>query len=125
MTRMVLLAVLLISLPLAASAKDERGRYVSMGEGNANCGTYLGAYSVADLRKRGSDHSYRGDFGSYLNWLQGYASRVNQTEPGGQNVYQMGTVDIAGWVASWCRDNPSKSLLEAMDQLTNKVLGSH
>ena len=103
----------------------EKGAFFNYGAGSSNCTKYLGSYGSANLKRTPDGGiSYVGDFGFVMGWLQGFATRVNRTIPGGANIYDMDSVELAAWVASWCRDNPLKQVVDAMDALTESRVKS-
>jgi len=54
-----------------------------------------------------------------LGFILGYVTGVNFSVAGKGDFYAgMDVVDIAGWVASWCRDNPTQALVAAVVALT-------
>ena len=64
------------------------------------------------------------DITAEFGWILGYASRANEDSLGRADIYEMKSVDLAAWAASWCRDNPSKTLYDAMAALTESRLKS-
>ena len=52
-------------------------------------------------------------------WINGYISEYNGWVDNGKSdiVAGMGTNDTYRWLASWCRDNPSKGLFDAIQSL--------
>ena len=123
MTRLIIpfLVALLVSGP--AWGKDKAGRFHVFGEGIKKCTEYLGAYGASDLEALGETRiTTSKELGTYLGWIQGYTFRANETELGATNIYGMNTIEMAGWLASWCRDNPSKMILDAVSAITESHL---
>jgi len=126
MTRRIILAALVGVLVIGpAWAIEVKDRLHVFGAGSTLCTKYLGAYGTADLKTAPDGYMSSGDVFAYeLGWIQGYATRVNETTKGRENIYDMDTIGLAAWVASWCRDNPSKRILNAMEALTESRLKS-
>ena len=115
MKRMLLAAMLATLISGPAWGYDGQGRAFVFGAGSSTCSTFLGKYARSDIRSVGDDHTYNVEFGVSLGWITGYLTHVNVSVPGKANHFAaMSVPDIAGWVASWCRDNPSKSLSHAV-----------
>ena len=123
--RKVIIAVVLVGVLVSGAAwgKDEAGRYYIFGAGGEKCAKYLGDYSTSELKREPNEEfTYSPKFGIWIGWIHGYATRVNKTIKGRANIYDMDSVDIAAWLASWCRDNPSKELTRTMHALTESRL---
>ena len=123
MKRIILAALVgaLVSGP--AVAVDETGSYYRLGMGSEKCAKYLGAYGTSELKHTpDGQFSFNNRFGIWIGWIHGYATRVNMTTKGRANIYDMDSIGIAAWLASWCRDNPSKDLTEAMNAFTQSRL---
>ena len=123
--RKVIIAAALLGVLVSGPvwAVDEAGSYFNFGAGLEKCTKYLGEYAAADLKKiPGKQISYKRKFGYILGWIEGYATRVNKITKAGADIYDMSILDMMAWLASWCRDNPSKILINAMDSLTENQL---
>ena len=113
--RIVIAALIALGVSFFAgkvSAADARGRYII--QGNKSCGEYLDAYSRSTLTGAGTikgPHIFWGVTG----WTDGFISAYNMVTNNGRQDILVGMSINAKykWVASWCRDNPSKNLNHA------------
>ena len=116
------LSVIALVLSGAAHAADKDGRYTILG-GMNTCGEYLGAYAAATL----TDTGYTGPHKSWeaFGFINGYITAYNRYRPNGkQNILaSMSNIDAYRWIASWCRDNPSKNLFDGFGVLIVKLGG--
>ena len=56
-----------------------------------------------------------------IGWVSGFATAVNSAIGSPPNYFKtMTEIDMANWVASWCRDNPKHNLDKAMRVLATK-----
>ena len=100
-----------------AWGKDALGIYTPILD--LSCSRVLREYAVANLGGAGTTEvTYNTKFGDVLGWIAGYMTRVN-FDTRGKKDYFHDLVDEVAWVASWCRDNTSYSLPDAMEALTN------
>jgi hypothetical protein len=114
---------MLLLIPVAGWAADERGIGMLEGTGNSSCPDYMGAYATSRLTAGDDSYTYNPNFGAYLGWILGYASRVNEAEFGRSDWFEMKPTALAAWLASWCRDNPDQILWRGMTTLTDQRLG--
>jgi hypothetical protein len=82
------------------------------------CGEYLGAYDKATLT---AEHTYQAPYEAWgvFEWINGYVTAYNLfVDTGVMDVLSpMAKNDSRRWIASWCRDNPSSDLDEALQAL--------
>ena len=82
-----------------------------------NCVHYMDAYSRTTFTNTG----YRGPYKMWenLGWINGYLTAYNRLTPNGREdiLGSMSGSDTAKWIGSWCRDNPKKNILDALDAL--------
>jgi hypothetical protein len=76
------------------------------------CSEYLEGYSRTTLH---GDTGYSGPENPYNSWIAGYLSGFNiyvRNANGKRSILGNMTINEAyKWVASWCRDNPSRELV--------------
>jgi len=111
---MVALVGLVVSGPAWGIGKG--GAYT--GYSQHSCGFYLDAYASAELI---GDHLYSGTYKTSIvfGWINGYLTAYNRHVDTGE-INILGTMpmnDARRWMASWCRDNPSKDVLDALAEL--------
>jgi len=88
--------------------------------GLPTCGEYLGAYGKITLADKGAADGPPMALLT-LTWMSSYLSAYNNMAVGGGDVLAGMTInDARGWVASWCRDNPPKDLIDALDTLFSR-----
>jgi hypothetical protein len=96
-----------------AWAADARGNYTVSGA--STCGKYLDAYSRTTHT---GDATYDGPYEAWHNfgWIAGYISAYNRFVSNGKKDIREGTTsnDAHRWLASWCRDNKSNDLDDAV-----------
>jgi len=49
--------------------------------------------------------------------MMGYMTGINELVKGKEDFFRMKFSEVASWVASWCRDNQSRDIDDAMDAL--------
>ncbi len=115
----LVLSVIALVLSGAAHAKDKDGFYVTVD--TLSCGKYLDAFSRATLTDSGYDGPYQA--WSAFGFINGYISAHNRYVPNGkENILgSMSTNGARRWIASWCRDNPSKDMLDGLSALIVKL----
>lgn len=109
----ILAAILAFGLAGEARAYDATG--VGSTKDPTTCSTYLDAYSKTTLT---GDASFEGPHAFFKahGWINGVISGYNHSADNGKQdiVAGMSYNDTSRWVASWCRDNPSKGLDDAV-----------
>ena len=113
--RIIIAALIALGFSFSAggvSATDARGRYSI--HGPFSCGQFLDAYSRSTLT---GARTFQGphEFWKAIGWIGGFISAYNMTTSNGRQDVLVGMSINARlkWIASWCRDNPSKYLLNA------------
>jgi hypothetical protein len=109
--------VVLAGLAISGSVEaDVDGRYIPVRA--LACSEVLSAYAKANLRVEDGRMKADGwEIHYFVGWIAGYMTRVNYSVPGKKSYFNDLIGEVA-WIASWCRDNPSKGLSNAMDSLT-------
>ena len=116
--------LMLIVLSIAGTAEsgwaaDKDGKFTFMGA--ITCGEYLDAYSKSTLT---GDSTYKGpsEFWEATGFINGYIASYNAYTPNGKPdvLAGMSNNDTYRWIASWCRDNPSKYVLDGVWLLIRK-----
>ena len=109
----ILCALMIVGATQFGHTRDADGTYSALE--NKSCGEYLDAYSRATLYDDGDGYKGPHEFWYATGWINGYITSYNQwTANGKENVAAgLSHGDVYRWVASWCRDNPSKELVEA------------
>ena len=107
----------IILLPIALTvicsengyAFDKNGKRKWFGE--LSCGSYLDVYSRMAFQGTNTYSSYP-DGREVADWIEGFITDFNQfVDNGKANILgNMSINDARKWLASWCRDNPSKTL---------------
>lgn len=80
------------------------------------CSEFLDAYSRTTLLEGGGfdgPHEAWEVFG----WVTGYITAYNRLAGDGNILGAMAINDSHRWIASWCRDNPSKDVDDALQAL--------
>lgn len=119
--RNIILAVL-IAVGVAGAA-GQVGAKDQDGLSNASpftCAMYLEAYSKSTLD---GVAQFTGPQGATLlfGWAKGFEDGINAAARNGKrSVNNMTPNDTRKWLASWCRDNPSKVMVEAFYALIPK-----
>jgi len=85
------------------------------------CGEYLDVYAKTTLKP---NNVYEGPYEAWkvFGWISGYLTAYNEnTDNRIKNILGTTTMnDARRWIASWCRDNPSKDVLDALVALFSK-----
>lgn len=85
------------------------------GAGQDTCETYMAEYSAnAEIRE-----DVDSTFGQSLGWIAGYMSASNR-DSGVRDIYDMSLDYVAYWISEWCGRNSDKTLLDAMEFLTEE-----
>lgn len=123
MTRLIIPA--LVALVIAGTAGsgyavDKDGNYSTADP--ISCGDYLDAYSKATLTGKSE---YKGPHGTWKAFarISGYLTAYNRYVPNGKAniIGSMSLNNGRKWIASWCRDNPSKDLEDGIVSLISKL----
>ena len=120
----LMLAVLLIlgvsGISGQANARDKDGGSIIISV--ANCSEYLDSYSTSSPL----DGGFTGDAIAHrvFGYIDGYLSAYNRYADNGKaNIADgLSHSDVRRWVASWCRDNYSRSLHHALDAFVQSRL---
>lgn len=109
----VLCALMIVGATQFGHTRDADGTYTIIGDDS--CGEYLDAHSRATL----DDDGYKGPhkFWRVAGWITGYITGYNRWAANGKKNITAGLSrsDVYRWIASWCRDNPSKDLNDATE----------
>ena len=101
------LMLIVLSIAGTAESRDKDGGYSIIGI--IKCGEYLDAYSKSTLT---GDSTAEGqhEFWKATGFINGFISSYNAYTSNGKKdvVGDMSMNDTYRWIASWCRDNPSK-----------------
>lgn len=83
-----------------------------------DCSKFLDEYAKGGIGKDsdGVTQGY-GPFKAIAAWIAGYMTSVNRHVAGKTHYFRDFREEVI-WIASWCRDNPSESLSEAMSYLS-------
>ena len=105
----ILAAILAFGLASEARAADANGLGTVLGE--LSCSYYLDVYYRTELTG-GSMYEAPYSWGKASGWINGFLSGYNiNVDNGKQDIVEgMSNNDTYRWIASWCRDNPSKDL---------------
>ena len=120
MKRIILVALVtvLVSGP-AWGVKNNS--YSSYFPGSEKCTKFLSDYARAETTAtrdgNAVNYSYPAAAALEIGWILGFISGTNREKEGRENFFLYGWVENIGWIASWCRDNPSKDLLDAVEAL--------
>ena len=118
MIRLLLAAIIFLFLYGEGMAADENGNFPVFTPGNEKCTDFLNDYakSTMDIIEN-EDSTYiknTSDIALEVGWIYGYLTAINKTRLGKEDFFSdLGLLDTLGWIASWCRDNPTKSLYDA------------
>ncbi len=94
------------------------GNFVVAGAGAVKCSKYMSVYGQSGLELTGVKWSSRVGFHEYTGFINGYITGVNGWLKGKENWFEgLSVGDVAAWLSSWCRDNPSKPLAFGMEAL--------
>jgi hypothetical protein len=111
--RIALVAMLTLCASGEAWAADARGNYDALSL--STCAKYLDAYSKTTLT---GDATYKGPYEAWSDrgWVNGYLTAYNRFVSNGKVNIKEGTTfnDVHRWLASWCRDNKSNDLDDAV-----------
>jgi hypothetical protein len=123
MTRIIIAALLALTIAGTASKGQSKDKdYNFTDYGLYSCGAFLGAYSKTTLLENGK---YKGPYEYWRldGWIDGYLTGYNEFANNGKSsiLGSMSYNDARRWLASWCRDNPSKGLWDSLNALTNKL----
>ncbi len=120
---MVLMITMLMAVPAASSGEVKQGHscgctansYSVYGAGQDSCENFLKEYENNPDSNR-TDASY----GQTLGWIAGYMSAANR-QAKARDIYSSALDYMTFSIARWCRENPSATLSDAMDSLTDKL----
>ncbi|MBT3556618.1 MAG: hypothetical protein HOC63_11800 [Rhodospirillales bacterium] len=111
MRRLILALAMVVMVSPAWGANNGSYNYY----GTASCINYLDAYANAKLE---GVAGYTGGFETWrrFGWISGYITAYNRfNENGKENIIgDMTLNDARRWLASWCRDTPSKDIEDAL-----------
>jgi hypothetical protein len=111
MKQIILMAIALMFFGGGVGAEDSKGNFTYY---NAmSCSSVLSAHAGLKILPKG----YSGNHNTweFVGWIQGYVTAVNQHVRGKSNYFSsMDSLDIANWVASWCRSNPTRDIVDAV-----------
>ena len=97
-------------------AKDANGQYIAWGP--VACSMYIDAYSQTTLTR---SRNWEGPMvtGQIFGWINGYISAYNIFVQNGKqdSLPYMTYNDARRWIVSWCQDNPSEQLSDAISSL--------
>jgi hypothetical protein len=112
----ILSAILVFGIAGEALAYDAKGQGAIVSP--LPCSYYLDAYSKTTLTGQDESHGPY-EWWAAKGWIAGYLSGYNMNVDNGKSDIVAGISynDTYRWVASWCRDNPSKSLFDAVNAL--------
>lgn len=121
MTRIIIATLIALSFVGTAQAKDKEGTFGHYGI--PTCGEYLDAYSKSTLSSSASAFVGQYEMWNITGWINGYLTAYNQFVNNGKAdiLDSMTMNDTRRWIASWCRDNPSKIVLYGLVQLTTNL----
>jgi hypothetical protein len=122
MTRLIIPVLIALLVSGSASAQGKKENDWIFGPGAKKCTVFLGNYATGNLRKSNGQLAYSSEFTATVGWLQGYLTRVNEQAKSTGDIYGIDLIEIAAWLASWCRDNPTSNLINAMQALTKSRL---
>lgn len=122
MARFGLLIFALALLPSSADswARDKNGTFTT--HGGKSCGHYLDAYSRSTL-SGGTQLKGTPEALTVFGWINGWLSAYNALSANGKKNILGGMTPNGArrWVATWCLDNPSKDVDDAIGTLTRKL----
>lgn len=86
-------------------AADKEGTFIILYPGGRECINFLDDYAKSEAALG-------------IGWIFGYLTAINKTRYGKDNYFSdLEWEDIPAWIASWCRDNPTKDLYDATNAL--------
>ncbi len=120
MRLIIVAAILVFGLAGEAAARDANGGTML---NVVSCSYYLDAYSKTTLTGEGTSQGPY-EFWGASGWISGYLSGYNVAADNGKGniVEGMSYNDTYRWAASWCRDNPSEYLFNAVAALISSRL---
>ena len=110
MRKLILAAVMAVSLSGAAGAADADGGWSVVGI--ISCAKYLDKYSRSTLEGE-SGFNGPNEFLGYSGWINGFVSGYNIAADT-DITKGMTRNDVRRWIASWCRDNGSRDVFVAL-----------
>ncbi len=118
----VIMVVWALALTINSPAWGEvSGSFTNHYPGYQRCSEYLGDYAKAETKETNNGISYPQDAALALGWMMGYMTGVNENVKGKKNFFNMKFSQVASWVASWCRDNPTNDIYDGMNALYNSL----
>jgi hypothetical protein len=113
----LILVGLVISGPVRGADRNKEW----IGYGMLSCGEYLDAYSRTTFT--GSKMTGPHDMFQAYGWVSGSLSYYNAFVENGKDsiLGSMSVNDALKWIGSWCRDNPQKTLPDAVSALIYKL----
>ena len=121
MTRLIIPALIAVLVSGPAWGAEKSGEYTVIDA--PTCGVYLDAYSRSKIAADGFTGPH--EMWDATGFINGYLTAFNKwVENGLKDVLgSMSSRDAYRWLASWCRDNPSKHLDEGLRALVKKLGG--
>ena len=120
MRKLILAAVMAVSLSGAAGAADADGGWSVKGGGWSvtgiiSCAKYLDKYSRSTFE---GESGFNGPYAflGYSGWIDGFVSGYNIAADT-DITKGMTRNDVRRWIASWCRDNGSRDVFVALIEL--------
>ena len=117
MIRIIIAALVALVVSGPAWGKNNSDKWDNYYPGYQKCTEYLADYAKAETKETQTDITYPTDAALALGWMMGYVSGINENVNGKKDFFDMSFSEIASWVASWCRDNPRKTIHKGMDAL--------
>jgi hypothetical protein len=116
MKRIILVAAIVLGIAGGVEAAEPSGGFTPYG--SVSCAEYLDDYSRLKLTGGGKYSGPVNAFGSF-DWLNGFISGINhEAKNGKKDIFEGMTPNgIKRWIASWCRDNPSRNVIGAVYNL--------
>ena len=116
MSRLIVAALVASCFVVSAEsyAMNAQGEYKPYGL--ATCGKYLDAYSKAELTDQRDVATTDPNTAHALGWISGFVSAYNRYDANERYsiLGEMSLNDVRRWAATWCRNNPTKDLDDAM-----------
>lgn len=119
--RLIILVVML-TFGLAGEAAAGDAKVGAVVRGELSCSEYLDAYSKTELKGENKTIGYY-EWGTASGWINGFITGYNVYSGSNKDdiVDGMSITDTYRWLASWCRDYPSKNLPDAVHALIRRV----